>query len=242
MPQNFDIEMKYMERWFLPLRDIAEGAGLDKATAQKLIDHRGAPGPIYAYSEDHGWWSALAAYIGKDETNPPDGSRQWHSPGAIWWLRRAKLFMSNGADATAAAKNNTEHFAASFVREVEQTPDAKLAYPTCFPGGVFNLKAAQDVAASEWAAWTSGAYGVCLRFFSAESCVRKEALAARIKKEMAGRHAENATSDEHIFDMCEQLASLVLPFAPWERSSGTPGIAIDRPLEALSLGRERPYE
>ena len=44
-----------------------------------------------------------------------------------------------------------------------------------------------------------------------------------------------------LFDLVERLESLLLPFAPWERGSCTPGKAIDRSLDALSLGREQPY-
>jgi hypothetical protein len=33
----------------------------------------------------------------------------------------------------------------------------------------------------------------------------------------------------------------MLPFAPWERPVGTPGVTIDRLLRDLSLGGELPY-
>ena len=34
---------------------------------------------------------------------------------------------------------------------------------------------------------------------------------------------------------------LILPFAPWQRSTGTPGLTIDRLLSDRKLGSERPY-
>ncbi len=80
----------------------------------------------------------------------------------------------------------------------------------------------------------------CLRRFSGESCVGKEALRARIRLHMDDVPGYRL-DDNALFDLVERLESLVLPFAPWQRESGTPGRAIDAPLAMLGLGVELPY-
>jgi hypothetical protein len=41
--------------------------------------------------------------------------------------------------------------------------------------------------------------------------------------------------------LAEALAGMVLPFAPWQRPTSTPGRTIDRLFEEQQLGHERPY-
>ena len=88
-----------------------------------------------------------------------------------------------------------------------------------------------------WASWIQGGYGVCLRVFTAESCVAKESLGAWLKAALAEADYDAAA----LLADAETLAGLVLPFAPWQRASGTPGRTIDRLLRERRLGDDRPY-
>lgn len=43
-----------------------------------------APGAIYAFDNDNGWWSALAAYTQKMPACPELNAQIWYSPAAAW--------------------------------------------------------------------------------------------------------------------------------------------------------------
>mgnify|MGYP000598565725 CR=1 FL=1 len=237
-----DLAQSYVDRWFLPLEAVSRSIGVSNDETRTLLDCKCAPGPIYAYSENDGWWSALAAYTGVTDPKPPASARQWYSHGAVWWLRRAIMAVRDGASFSRAAHLNAARFHSAFEREISIQRFANYAYPQCFKDGALLTDVIAETAANEWDAWIKGAYGVCLRFFTAESCIRKEALGARIKAHLnANAASEDLLDEDTLLTLCESLAALVLPFAPWERHTGTPGKAIDTPLTQLRLGAEYPY-
>jgi hypothetical protein len=224
----------YVARWFWPLEQLSAAVGLGQDDVARLIAAGCAPGPVYARSAE-GWWSALAAARGDAPSQPPREAACWYSPSAAWHLRRALLHMRRGADPHAAAEANRRHFVAGFVDLAPSVSHARLAFPGCWEGERFLPDAARQAAEREWGFWLNGAYGVCLRVFNADTCVRKEALAAKLRGGLANGEAHE------LLDDAQALAALLLPFAPWERDSGTPGL-IDRLLSAKGLGRELPYE
>ncbi len=230
---------RYTTQYFVDFDALVRRTGVSQETVDGLIDAGAAPGTIYAQSEGGDWWSALGAYVGREETLPPDGAEHWYNPGSVWWLRRALLGMKRGQSASAAAAHNKAYFIDGFLPALENTEHASLAYPSCFDGARLVVAKARETGDAEWAAWVQGAYGVCMRRFSAQGCVEKEALRARI---VAALETEGQPLEDNVlFNMSERLEALVLPFAPWERPGGTPGKAIDAPLTRLGLGFEEPY-
>lgn len=231
----------YVARYFVDFDAIVRRSGADVLVVQSLLEAGAAPGVIYARQSDGQWWSALGACVGREPEKPTTIHTPWYSPASVWWLRRALLKMSSGSTAEAAALHNEKTFVEGFVRSLADTDDAALAYPSAFEGDEVNMSEAQRVGAAEWAAWVQGAYGVCLRRFSARSCVEKEALRARIVAAGEGS-PQHQMSDEALFEKVEQLESLLMPFAPYERQDGSPGRAIDAPLARMKLGVEEPYQ
>ena len=88
------------------------------------------------------------------------------------------LAMRNGATPEAAAAANYDHFVDRFAHLLSAAPGAEEAFPDCWPHGRLDPRRAHLAARQEWATWLQGAYGVCLRVFTADSCIRKETLAA----------------------------------------------------------------
>lgn len=232
---------RYVEAWFWTLPTLAHACGLSESSALELIDAGCAPGVIYSRGPDGVWWSALAAANGEVQAKPPTAVQYWYSPAATWWLRRAVLQRRAGSTTDQAALHNRKVFTTEFVALVDAIEGSPLAYPTCFDAnGRIVDDALATVAASEWADWINGAYGVCLRDFNARTCIRKSALAALLKAHFAGR-LDEAWSDERAVAAAQDLSALVTPFAPWERASGTPGQTIDVALRRLGLGVDHPY-
>jgi Family of unknown function (DUF6058) len=241
---NVDVDMDeqmlgYMAQHFVDFETIIRRSGADKSTVEHLIAAGAAPGVIYARSDEGVWWGALGAFMGKENPTPMAG-RHWYNPAIIWWLRRALLKMAGGISEPLAAQNNREVFLSEFVGLLRDIEDAALAYAPCFDGGDIVEDKARVMGEQEWRSWAQGAYAVCLRRFSARSCIKKEALRARIVAACEDKPGFSL-GDEALFDKVEQLEALILPFAPWERPNGTPGKAIDAPLARLKLGVEEPY-
>ncbi|GJL94011.1 MAG: hypothetical protein DHS20C05_04160 [Hyphococcus sp.] len=233
-----------MGRWFCSFEELARSAGLAEKMTSTMIDAGCAPGPIYGLHKDEGWWSALAGYTGDASSEPPTGGQLWYSPAAAWWLRRAALMHRDGYNLAQAAAQNESIFRNEFCRLLPAEKDGALAYPDCFTEeGEIVASQCSAKASSEWRAWVSGAYGVCLRDFSAGTCIRKETLAAKIKQGLA--RDEIVSNDENwkmnLLDKLQELSSLITPFAPWERPTGTPGKTIDVALHSMELGGEFPY-
>jgi hypothetical protein len=225
-----DDARRYVKRWFWTLDDLAEAVGAAPGRVEQLIAAKCAPGPIYAKGPDR-WWSALGA-----DDAPPAGEH-WYSPGAAWGLRQAELATRGGSSPAEAAAMLRDRFADRFAVALGDQRYARLAFASCFSGDTIDPDAARAAARDEWASWIQGGYGVCLRVFTAQTCVAKESLGAWLK--VAIGEPDHDAAD--LLTEAEALAGLLLPFAPWQRPTGTPGRTIDRLLRILRLGDDRPY-
>ncbi len=230
----------YVTSLFWPLGTLAAASGLSQQEAETMIAGACAPGAIYAL-DDKGWWSALGGYRSGNAAAPSRDAERWYSPAAVWGLRRARLALRGGASIAEAASCNRARFQADFIVALRAVPEAANAFPACFDAdGSVNRGAAEAQAAKEWDAWLTGGYAVCLRIFTGATCVAKEALGATLRRHVADPDGYPLDDDESLA-LCERLAQLMLPFSPWERLGGTPGVTIDRLLHDLALGCELPY-
>ncbi len=229
----------YVRRHFIGKDQLARLCGIEGHALDSLITAGCAPGVIYSHYEGHDWWSALAAATDKAPAKPPKNGCDWYSPGARWWIRRALLTMKTGGDAAQAAQENERHFIAQFATLVSASPHGHLLFDQSESANTPRIERINETAKSQWADWISGAFGVCLAHFSAQTCFDKEVLAIRIKNMLAnGTGTENVAWESEVFDLIERLAPLLLPFSPWERPTGTPGLTIDRALSQFGLGEE----
>ena len=225
----------YVARWFWRRDTLAAATGASKDMVSMLIEAGCAPGPTYARTPQGDYWSALDAARGKGAAQPPDGAAGWYSRSSAWDLRRAILSMRDGLKPAEAAAANRTHFAAAFVDALGQIDGARDAYPDCWAGSAIDREAAVRAAEREWRAWLDGSFGVCLRIFTARTCIPKESLVIRIKRLLP------TAEPGDLLDDAQALSQLILPFAPWERPHCSPGLTIDPLLEQAGLGGEIPY-
>ena len=231
----------YVRSWFLPFATLVRQSGGTAQQIEALLVAGAAPGAIYARRSDGSWWSALDAFRGHGSAEPPAQSEGWYTPAALYWLRRALLALRESASPTEAAERNREAFLGQFIDALKTEALAPSNYPEAFSDAeMIDIEAARRVGATEWDYWLSGAYAVCLRSFTGETCVTKESLAKAVKAELAAD--ERTMSDFALLDVVERLNSVMIPFAPSERPLCTPGVTVDRVLELLELGREEPYD
>ncbi|MEO8375393.1 MAG: DUF6058 family natural product biosynthesis protein [Sphingomonas bacterium] len=235
-----DPNYRYVTDWFWPFDRLAQAVGISANDLGELIDAGCSPGAIYAFSSRYGWWSALAGHIDGHEGPPPPEAERWFAPAAVWGFRRAILAQRRGASPEEAARQNAALFTEEFIEALERVPGVRFGFADCFgPHGLVDT-VARARAAEEWAAWIEGGYAVCLRIFTGETCVRKESLGAWLKAYIADPERHQLTA-EAALSICEKLAQLMLPFAPWQRPRGTPGVTIDRLIADLALGVELPF-
>lgn len=232
---------RYVRRWFVPFEELVRRSGGTAAQANALIAAGAAPGIIYSVSPSGGWWSALGAFSGKAPPNPPVGGEHWYAPAALYWLRRGRLLLGEGMSVHEAAATNRAAFCDQFLAALAEEPLARANFPTAFEGDSVDEAGARSAAEAEWAAWISGAYAVCLRSFTGQSCIAKESLARHIRTTWPVDVEPVQAPGIDALDAMERLSVWLMPFAPFERLSGTPGIAIDRMLAVLDLGEDDPF-
>ena len=229
----------YVRGWFVPFETLVRRSGGTTEQVESLVAAGAAPGAIYARRSDGSWWSTLGAFKGEDSAEPPTGSECWYTPGALYWLRRALLALRDGASPAEAAERNRNAFIDQFIEALKAEPLASANYAEAFQGGKLNIDSARRMGVTEWDYWRTGAYAICLRSFTGAASVTKESVAKKIKAELAAH--ERTMSDFELLDLVERLVSVMLPFAPSERPSCTPGVTVDRVMELLKLGHEEPY-
>lgn len=187
------------------------------------------PGPVYRLDEVGNIWSALGAYLEGEAAPRIKFHLAWYTPAAAYWVRAAKL------DREIAVADISKQYKKDFAED--------YAY------AIVNLNADLkpygeqiENAEQSWDAWIRGAYAVCMRSFSADAVVEK--LVRRMRaREFLGLGVQNLTSMERKVFLRDlsRLSTLLTPFSPFERPTGTPGTLIDKGLEALGLGTENPF-
>lgn len=224
----------YVRRYFWTIAQLAQSCAASETKILDLIASGCAPGPIYIEKPDEQWWTAL----GSDAPYPGKGIA-YYSRGAAWGLRRALLWQRDGATVEQCAARLQNQFVAGFIDQLSAMPIAREAFSTCYDdSGSVNTAIAQRIAIEEWQSWLGGGYGVCLHHFTPFTCVRKESLGFVMKAAMKDSTLMGA---DEFLSMAEELESLLLPFAPWQRPAGTPGLTIDRFLREQKLGSPMPY-
>lgn len=233
----------YVDRHFWTPEALSRAVGVPWERLEALIEARVAPGLVYAREPQGQWWSALNGWVESDGPQfPTPVAEVWLSPWTAWAFRRAVLVSADGVRDEASAQFEFDRFQLQFTDALARIPSAPVAFAECFrDDGQVDSDRAVRRANQEWAAWLAGGYAVCLRAFTGATCVEKESLGALLKRHIADP-ANHPMTDVECIDTCGKLARLILPFAPWERPTGTPGRTIDVILERLGAGAEHPYD
>lgn len=220
--------LRYAQANFWTERQLADAVGVEEDALRSFVRSRCCPAASYVRSA-RGWWSALQ----RRGLERPVGDA-WFSRGAAWTTRRAVLMRRSGKSLVDVADTLRREFISGFSDELLKTDQAALAFADCFENGHVDLSNAQRRADVEWNAWLDGGYGNCLRVFTPQTCIRKEALSTSMKAALRSRPYDPAT----LLDLAEQLSAVMLPFAPWQRPTCTPGQTIDILLSEHRLGTE----
>lgn len=223
----------YVERYFVPLDELARLGGVSLDALIALIAAHAIPGPIYSLWSNGAFWSPIGGQHGPE---PVGAATHWYAPAAAWWVRR-----SHGLTPAAAAIAFKERFIADFVTRLASEPQGHLGYPKVYQSGSFDPHAAAEAARSEWRDWIDGGYGVCLRQADAHHAITKTCRRAAIVAITDEGRATRLTPEQTdlLLTAMEQLDAVMLPFAPHQRPNGTPGLWLDAMLARYGLGTTR---
>lgn len=228
---------RYVMVHFVDEDGFLRAASISRSLFRDLIGVGALPGPIYRIWPSGTVWSPVGGWVdGRDELGAPQS--EWFSPAAIWWARRAAVFLESGTPLPLITDGLRESFLADFRAVLETLPLAQVAYPDAFSDGRLDLQAAMDAGLSEWADWINGGYGVCLRRFDARSLAVKAGEAARVRALTRSGTRETLSPSEklELLNAMESLDAVMLPFAPHQRPKGTPGFWVDAPLARYGMG------
>lgn len=214
----FERSRAYVETTCTPRELLAAASAVDEATLHTLEQAGGMPAPTYTVFD-----GAIRSAI-RELGNPPNqGGRAFYAPAVVAWLRRAVLL-----DARALQAWFAESFEAALVA---QAIDARAqGWTRLFaPGGSLERDALTAEVQSLHADWLNGGWAVCLRRWNGYHVVTKDLERARIGAITADGTRETLSAPERsaLRDAIERLDAVMLPFAPFERPHGTPGLYID---------------
>jgi hypothetical protein len=222
----FERSRAYVETTCTPREQIAAASGVEKATMQRLEAVGGMPAPTYTLFD-----GAIRSAIRELGDPPKQGGRAFYAPAVIAWLRRAALLDANALRTWFAESLETALLA--------QAADARAhGWARLFAAdGSLDREALATEIQSLNADWLNGGWAVCLRRWNGYHVVTKDLERARVGAITADGTRETLSPNERLAlqDAIERLDAVMLPFAPYERPHGTPGLYIDAMRERYAV-------
>ncbi|MEW5686182.1 MAG: DUF6058 family natural product biosynthesis protein [Pseudomonadota bacterium] len=219
----------YVTRVCWPAHDLAAGVGISEADLRALDAAGVVPAPTYRVGRE-----GVESAIGRIGEAGAD-ARGWFGPAVVVWLRRAvvaaeQVSLSRLGDALAEDLTN------DLVAVLDASAaDAMIhGWTDLFRDGRCDPAAARAYVTQEWPAWMAGAWAVCLRRFDGRHLVIKEVERRRISG-LLETGVATAMERLSLLDAMARLDAILLPFAPHERPTGTPGQFIDEPARRFGL-------
>jgi hypothetical protein len=222
----FERSRAYVESTCTPRELLAAASGVDEATLHRLEQAGGMPAPTYTLFD-----GAIRSAIRELGQLPKHGGRAFYAPAVIAWLRRAALL-----DADALQTWFGESFEAALLAQAADACVHGWARLFASDGSLDHDALAAEVQ-SLHADWLNGGWAVCLRRWNGHHVVTKDLERARIGAITADGAHETLSARERLAlqDAIERLDAVILPFAPYERPHGTPGLFIDRMRERYGV-------
>lgn len=223
----------YIEATATPRDQLAAASGLDERDLAAIEVAGALPAPTYVVFEN-----AIRSPIrALGEASGTQTGRAYYCPSVLWWLRRAALMQTTES---ALLERLEGWFAGSFAQALhEQATDARrFGWAHLFDAsGVIDARALATEVRSLCADWLNGGWAVCLRRWDGRHAVTKDLERARIAAITNERSCNDLSANQYLtlLDAIDRLDSVMLPFSPYERPHGTPGLFIDAMRKRYSL-------
>lgn len=223
----------YVTTRHVPETALAAAAGLSGHQFAHLAEAGVVPQPTYRVGP-----AGVASSIGRIGAPPGPEARGYYGPAVVHWLRRAAV-LAERLPARDLGETLEQWLAADLGAALAARPDDAMAYgwSHVLRGGHPDPRALRDEVASYRDGWRDGGWAVCLRRFDGHHLVTKEIERRRIAAlTEEGRRPALAPAERlAVLDAMIRLDSVLLPFAPHERPTGTPGRFIDSVAERYAL-------
>ncbi|HEY2357659.1 MAG TPA: DUF6058 family natural product biosynthesis protein [Phenylobacterium sp.] len=230
--RNHRAAADYVRRHCIASALLPAAVGASPEAIARLAKAGVAPQPTYRVTP-----TAVVSAIGQiGEIAPGEGAEDYFGIAVGPWLRRALVLAEQGEGSGLEAAL-LDWLAGDLVAALDARAEDALAWGWAHltRGGRFDRGAAREEVASHWHGWMVGGWAVCLRRFDGHHLATKEIERRRIAHLTAGGDALSANGRLALLDAMSRLDSVLLPFAPHERPTGTPGLFIDEPVRRFGL-------
>lgn len=222
----------YIEATATPREALATATGVSERDLAQIEAAGALPAPTYVVFDN-----AIRSPIRTLGEPPANEGRAFYCPSVLHWLRRAALMQPS----TPGLLDRLHTWFAADFREAlrAQAHDARrYAWAHLFgDSSTINETTFAEQVATLHAEWLNGGWAVCLRRWNGCHVITKDLERARIGAITENGERETLSAEERLalFNAIERLESVMLPFAPYERPHGTPGLFIDRMRERYAL-------
>lgn len=228
--------LEYLRRFHVAAGDLVAVTGVSAPVLAALHEAGVTPAPTY----EAGPRGVRSAIGGVGVVEPGEPIVAYYGPSVVCWLRRAAVIAEGVGPAGAEAALRAWLLADLRAELAVRAADAEaFGWSELLHGGSVNSAALDRTAAQFWVDWMNGGWAVCLRRFDARHLLGKEIERRRIAALMDEGRRLSPEQRLALFDAMVRLDTLLMPFAPHERATGTPGRFIDRPAAALGMAWSR---
>lgn len=223
----------YIEATAMPRDGLTAALAADRGTLDALAAEGAMPAPTYTIYEN-----AIVSPI-RALGAPDEGAagHDYFGPSVIGWLKHAAL-LREGKHAILPALNMAfaDSFRSALRRQVMRA--RTYAWSHLFDArGDLKDGAVDEQIRTLSAEWMNGGWAVCLRQWDGHHVVTKDLERAFIGAitDDGARQTLAPIDRRALRDAIERLEAVMLPFAPYERPHGTPGLFIDRMRERYGV-------
>jgi hypothetical protein len=222
----------YVRRHCIPRAELARAVGGSAGDLQQLVDAGVVPEATYRVTA-----TAVVSAIGAvGAISPDEPSQDYFGPSVAMWLRRA-LVLADGDCGAGLSETLQAWLTGDLAAALAARPGEAKAYGwnhVMRDGGIDPMAVRREVD-SYWPGWMRGGWAVCLRRFDGHHLATKEIERCRIADLDSGEGRLSPVRRLALLDAIDRLDAVLLPFAPHERPSGTPGQFIDGPVRRRGL-------
>ena len=222
----------YVRRTCVASAELAAAVGVPAARIEALAEAGVAPQPTYRITG-----RAVVSAIGAvGEIAEGETAAAYYGPSVAPWLRRA-LVLAEGRGG-GLKDPLLDWLAGDLAAALEARAEEARAFGWnhVFCGAGCDPRAVRDEVAGYWDGWMRGGWAVCLVRFDGHHLATKEIerrRMARLTQEAGPRPGPETRLA--LLDAMARLDAVLLPFAPHERTGGTPGLFIDEPARRFAL-------
>ncbi len=219
-----DIDIKYIEEYFIESNELCEMSGISNQDLQTLIDNELVPNSSYEIN---------ATYT----INSPLGDEKIISEVKKYYPKSVIALIQKNKNANNSSKFK-ESLKIEFINTFVNSNHNSFGYDNITEeDGSVNMEKLNLAFEQEWLYFLQGIYGICTLNATGAEIAKKEIAVKRLI-EFNKKHREKKLSDsdkEKLYALNNEFNEVSNLFAPYQRVNSSRGKYLDKILELNSL-------